>query len=69
MLKKVPKMCITCNFFADYRCTHYTNERYIGHLYCAELTKCKYYSLSDDYRRGGKFYESRKMDGERRESE
>lgn len=67
MLKKVPKMCVTCRFYEPYYCTR--DDSYIGYLYCDVTTKCKAYSLSDDYRRGGKFYESRKMDGERRESE
>jgi hypothetical protein len=36
--------------------------RYIGYLECFEKTKCKSYSLSEHYRKGGKFYESRKVE-------
>ena len=60
MLKKVPKMCITCRHYEPYRCT--LDGSYIGYLFCDEPTQCKAYSLSDDYRICGKFYESRKED-------
>lgn len=60
MLKPVPKMCITCRHFEKYHCT--LDDTYIGYLYCSEPIKCKTYSLSYDYRKGGKFYESRKVD-------
>ena len=60
MLKPVPKMCITCRNYDPiwYRCK--AEKRYIGYLESGEKTKCKSYSLSDHYRRGGKWYESRK---------
>lgn len=67
MLKEVPKMCVTCQYYEPYHCTR--DYSYIGYLYVDVPTKCKAYSLSDVYRRGGKFYESRKMDGERREED
>ena len=61
MLKRVPKMCITCQHYDNiwYRCR--VDRHYIGYLECAEKTKCKSYSLSEHYRKGGKFYESRKV--------
>ena len=62
MLKSVPKMCITCRHFEKYHCT--LDDTYIGYLYCSEPIKCKTYSLSYDYRKGGKFYESRKVDSD-----
>ena len=59
MKKPVPKMCMTCrNYFSyEYYCT--VRKLYIGYVHSAEYTKCKDYSLCDDYRRGGKFYNSR----------
>ena len=59
MLERVPKMCITCQHFEPYHCT--LDDSYIGYLYCEELTKCRAYRLSDNYKKGGKFYESRKV--------
>ena len=50
------------NLVAIGKALHVTlDDSYIGYLYCAELTKCKSYRLSDDYKKGGKFYESRKV--------
>ena len=59
MKKPVPKMCLTCRNFYHYEYYCKTLHLYIGYLYCAEETKCKDYRLHDDYRRGGKFYNSR----------
>ena len=50
-------MCITCKHYEPYHCT--LNDGYIGYLYCNEPTKCKAWRLSDDYKKGGKFYEDR----------
>ena len=61
MLKPVPKMCVTCQHYEPYHCT--LDDSYIGDLYCEELTNCKRYRLSEHYRKGGKWYESRKEDG------
>lgn len=49
-------MCITCKHYEPYHCT--LNDGYIGYLYCGEPTKCKAWRLSDDYKKGGKFYEN-----------
>ena len=50
-------MCITCKHYEPYHCT--LNDGYIGYLYCDAPTKCKAWRLSDDYKKGGKFYEDR----------
>ena len=55
--ERVPHMCITCKHYEPYHCT--LNDGYIGYLYCDEPTKCKAWRLSDDYKKGGKFYEDR----------
>ena len=55
--ERVPHMCITCKHYEPYHCT--LNDRYIGYLCCDEPTKCKAWRLSDDYKKGGKFYEDR----------
>lgn len=56
-LKKVPKMCITCQYYSPYHCD--LDDVYIGYLYCDIPTKCKSYRLSADYKRGGKWYNER----------
>ena len=57
---KTPHMCITCRHYEPYHCT--LNDAYIGYLDCAEPTKCRAWRLSDDYKKGGKFFEEvRKM--------
>lgn len=56
-LKQIPKMCITCRHYELYHCL--LDDSYIGYLYCDVPTKCKTYSLSDNYRRGGKWYAER----------
>jgi len=40
------------------------NDAYIGYLNCDELTKCKAWKLSGDYKKGGKFYEYVRKAGE-----
>ena len=65
MLKPVPKMCVTCQHYEPYHCT--LDDSYIGYLYCEELTNCKRYRLSEHYRKGGKFYESRKVNSDESE--
>lgn len=57
-MEKVPKMCITCQYYEPYYCT--LDEAHIGYLYCQEPTKCRAYRLWDAYKKGGKFYEYRK---------
>ena len=57
MIRRVIKACITCQHFEPYHCT--LNYDYIGYLYCDKPTKCRAYRLSDDYKKGGKFYERR----------
>ena len=59
MLKRVPKMCITCQHYEPYRCT--IDNSIIGYIYADKRTNCREYSLSEHYRKGGKFYESRKV--------
>ena len=59
MKERVPKMCITCkNYKETYECG--IDDSYIGYLYCDIPTKCKEYRLMDEYKRGGKWYDSRK---------
>ena len=60
MLKRVPKMCITCQHYEPYHCT--IDDSYIGYIYADKRTNCNGYSLSEHYRKGGKFYESRKVE-------
>ena len=57
MKEPVPKMCITCQHYELYHCT--LNDGYIGYLYCSELTKCKAWRLHENYKKGGKWYDSR----------
>ena len=54
---KVPKMCLTCQHYEPYHCT--LDDSYIGYLYVEEPTKCKAWELHDDYKKGGKFYDSK----------
>lgn len=60
MLKRVPKMCITCQHYEPYHCT--IDFSYIGYIYADKRTDCRAYRLSEHYRKGGKFYESRKVE-------
>jgi len=57
MKEQVPKMCITCKHYEPYHCT--LTDAYIGYLYCDEPTKCSAWRLRDEYKKGGKWYDSR----------
>lgn len=59
---KTPHKCITCKHYKPYHCS--LNDAYIGYLDCDELTKCKAWKLSGDYKKGGKFYEYVRKAGE-----
>lgn len=61
MLKRVPKMCITCRHYEPRGWKCMVDMHYIGYAEGEERNKCKAYSLHDNYRRGGKWYESRKV--------
>ena len=54
-MKRIPHVCITCRHYEPYRCK--SNDAYISHLDCDEPNKCRAWRLSDDYKKGGKFYE------------
>ena len=53
--KPIPHMCITCQHYEPYYCK--LNDEYIGYLDCDEITKCRAWRLSDNYKKGGKFYD------------
>lgn len=55
MERKIPKMCLTCQHYAPFYCK--SKQRHIGYIECDQPTKCKRYRLSDDYKKGGKWYE------------
>ena len=61
MLEKVPRMCITCQHYINYRCSR--DNTLIGYIHADLLTNCKWYSLSEHYRKGGKFYKYRVKGG------
>lgn len=48
--KPTPHMCITCQHYEPYHCKF---NGYIGYL---DYEKCRYWKLSDNYKKGGKFY-------------
>lgn len=50
--RKVPHMCITCQNFEP--CN--LNDDYIGYLHEEDITKCRAWRLSENYKKGGKFY-------------
>lgn len=52
---KTPHMCITCKNYSPYHCE--LDDSYVGYLYAGEKNKCRAWRLSDDYKKGGKFYE------------
>lgn len=52
--KAIPKMCITCQHYEPYHCN--LNDGYIGYVDCELITKCRAWKLSDNYKKGGKFY-------------
>lgn len=54
-MKRIPHMCINCKYYKSHRCLF--DNSYIWNLFCEEPTKCKSWKLSDDYKKGGKFYE------------
>lgn len=56
-MSEIPKMCVTCQNYRPYHCE--LTDNYIGYLHSDVITKCKSYRLSEDYKKGGKFYESR----------
>lgn len=66
MLEKVPKVCITCQYYKPYRCTFYDCS--IGYIYADLPRKCEGYSLSEHYRKGGKFYKDRLKGGRNEET-
>ena len=57
MKERVPHMCITCKNYEPDHCT--LDESYIGYLYRCEHTKCRAWRLHEDYKKGGKWYDSR----------
>jgi len=57
MKEKVDRICVTCQHYEPYHCT--VDDHYIGYLYCQEPTKCTDYRLHENYKRGGKWYDSR----------
>lgn len=57
MLEKVPRMCITCQHYKPYHCE--LDDSYISYIHADLRTNCKGYSLSEHYRKGGKFYKYR----------
>lgn len=61
-MKRIPRICITCKHYKLYRCN--LNDRYICYLDCDKPTKCRAWKLSDDYKKGGKFYEDVRKAGE-----
>ena len=61
--KAVPHMCITCQHYEPYHCN--LNDGYIGYVDCELITKCRAWRLSDNYKKGGKFYgKDREEDGD-----
>lgn len=60
MLKPVARICLTCQHYEPCGWKCLMDGHYIGYLGSEEKNKCKSYSLSKHYRRGGKFYESRR---------
>lgn len=57
MKERVGRACITCQFYEPYHCT--VAYHYIGYIDCEKPTKCKAYRLHENYKRGGKWYDSR----------
>ena len=57
MKERVYRICITCQNYKPYRCT--VDGHHIGYLDCQEPTKCKAYRLHENYKRSGKWYDSR----------
>ena len=61
-MKRTPHMCITCKHYEPYRCI--LNDGYIGYIDCDEPTKCRAWRKSAAYKKGGKFYEEMRKEGE-----
>jgi hypothetical protein len=57
MKERVARICITCQYYKPYYCE--IDGSTIGYLYCQEPTKCRYYRLHENYKRGGKWYNLR----------
>lgn len=58
MKERVDRICITCQHYKPMcRCT--VDNHYIGYIYCDIPTKCTEYRLHENYKRGGKWYDSR----------
>lgn len=55
--KPIPHMCITCQHYEPYHCKL---NGYIDYVNCDTITKCHTWRLSDNYKKGGKFYEGDK---------
>ena len=54
-MKRISHMCINCKYYKSNRCLF--DNSYVWNLFCEEPTKCKSWKLSDDYKKGMKFYE------------
>lgn len=52
--RKIPHMCITCKNYQPYHCE--LDDNYVGYIHAGEVNKCRAWRLSDDYKKGGKFY-------------
>jgi hypothetical protein len=57
MKEREPHLCVNCKHYEPYYCT--LSENYIGYLYCQEPTKCYAWRLHDNYKKDGKYYDSR----------
>lgn len=58
--KSTPHMCITCQHYEPYHCI--LDDGYIGYVDCELITKCRAWRLSDNYKKGGKFYGQREWE-------
>lgn len=57
MKEKVDRICVTCQHYEPYHCT--VDDHYIGYVDCEMPTDCRAYRLHENYKRGGKWYDSR----------
>lgn len=57
MKEKVDRICVTCQHYETYHCT--VDDHYIGYVDCERPTDCRAYRLHENYKRGGKWYDSR----------
>ena len=60
--KPTPHMCIPCQHYEPYHCN--LNDGYIGYVDCEIITRCRAWKLSDNYKRGGKFFGQREWEAE-----